>query len=393
MGQAMTMRKWALAGASILVLSASAVWACSVPVFRYALERWAPDSYEALVIHRGPLSADDQAIVDRLRKAEMHEPPVPNIVVEVVDLDTITEEESVDRGFDDPPPKLPWLVVRYPSIGGPGPFVLSAPLVSEDVEALLDSPVRREVADRLIAGDSAVWVLLESGDAKKDGAAADLLTKELERMAEVIELPEAVEGEEAELEYGAFGAIEAGAPLKVAFSMLRLSRNDPLERRFVSMLLGTEPDLTTFDDAIVFPIFGRGRALFALVGAGITRDNILDACSFLAGPCSCQVKSLNPGTDMLMAVNWEERIIESAIPDETTPVAAELSETLARLLPVHDLSSPSETPLAAEPTIVAAVTPVATNGPSVRNTVLVILAAVVGLGLATLLIRTKKDAA
>ena len=285
------------------------------------------------------------------------------------------------------------IVVRYPSIGEPGPFLLSVPIVSEDVDLLLDSPARREVADRLLAGESAVWVLLESGDAKKDGAAADLLTKELERMAEVIELPEAVEDEEAELEYGAFGAIEAGPPLKVAFSLLRLSRSDPRESVFVSMLLGTEPDLKTLDDAMVFPIFGRGRALFALVGAGITRDNILDACSFLAGPCSCQVKSLNPGTDMLMAVNWEERIIESAIPDETAPVAADFSETLAQLLPAHDLSSPSETPLAAESAIVAAVTPVATNGVSVRNTVLVILAAVIGLGLATLLIRTKKDAA
>ena len=39
-----------------LVLVAVVAEACSVPVFRYALERWQADPYEVFVFHRGPLT-------------------------------------------------------------------------------------------------------------------------------------------------------------------------------------------------------------------------------------------------------------------------------------------------------------------------------------------------
>ena len=48
--------------------------------------------------------------------------------------------------------------------------------------------------------------------------------------------------------------------------------------------------------------------MFALVGKGIQNENIDEACTFLTGPCSCQVKELNPGVDLLMAVDWEEEV-------------------------------------------------------------------------------------
>ena len=48
----------------IIVLSlgfSSAAQACSVPVFRYALERWPADAYRLVIFHNGPLSAEQQA--------------------------------------------------------------------------------------------------------------------------------------------------------------------------------------------------------------------------------------------------------------------------------------------------------------------------------------------
>jgi hypothetical protein len=48
--------------------------------------------------------------------------------------------------------------------------------------------------------------------------------------------------------------------------------------------------------------------LYALVGAGITADNIREAGAFLVGACSCEVKRQNPGTDLLMAVDWDAQI-------------------------------------------------------------------------------------
>src|SRR5688500_2171306 len=47
--------------------------ACSIPVFRYALERWKPSPYEVLVFHKGPL-ADPAAGL--LRQLEELKPPV-----------------------------------------------------------------------------------------------------------------------------------------------------------------------------------------------------------------------------------------------------------------------------------------------------------------------------
>ena len=61
---------------------------------------------------------------------------------------------------------------------------------------------------------------------------------------------------------------------------------------------------------IVFPTFGRGRALFALVGEGINTDNLREAIAFITGPCGCEVKMLNPGVDLLMAENWDAAVMQ-----------------------------------------------------------------------------------
>ena len=46
------------------------------------------------------------------------------------------------------------------------------------------------------------------------------------------------------------------------------------------------------------------------------------ACKFIAGPCSCQVKNLNPGFDLLLSYNWDEAVdgsmISDAVPDESS---------------------------------------------------------------------------
>jgi hypothetical protein len=66
---------------------------------------------------------------------------------------------------------------------------------------------------------------------------------------------------------------------------------------------------------MAFPVFGRGRVLWALVGAGIAKENIAEAGEFLTGPCSCQVKSLNPGCDLLLAADWESALLGLGPPE------------------------------------------------------------------------------
>jgi hypothetical protein len=191
------------------------------------------------------------------------------------------------------------MVVQYPLPSGNEETVWAGSLSEDAVKRLLDSPARREIVKRLGAGETAVWLLLESGDKGKDDAAAKLLEARLAKLKTLLKLPELTESPEDLI-------ASEGPPLRIAFSVVRLSRNDPGEQMLVSMLLHSEEDLADLkDEPMAFPVFGRGRALWALVGKGINEDTIDEAGAFLVGPCSCQVKRLNPGTDLLVQADWD----------------------------------------------------------------------------------------
>jgi hypothetical protein len=107
-------------------------------------------------------------------------------------------------------------------------------------------------------------------------------------------------------------ALRSDLPLKIEFSLLRLQRNDPAEEALLAMLTHLEDDLGDLaSQPMVFPVFGRGRVIEPLVGAGITKDNVMEHSGYLCGACSCEVKDQNPGIDLLVAANWE--------PVDTTP--------------------------------------------------------------------------
>ena len=55
----------------LLLGSSPRAEACSVPVFRYALERWKASPYEVLVYHRGKLAGQDKKQVTALEHAAL----------------------------------------------------------------------------------------------------------------------------------------------------------------------------------------------------------------------------------------------------------------------------------------------------------------------------------
>jgi hypothetical protein len=122
--------------------------------------------------------------------------------------------------------------------------------------------------------------------------------------------------------------------LRLDFSLLRISRQDPNERALLSMLMHSEDDLQGFaGKPMVFPVFGRGRALYALVGKGIAAETIEEAATFLIGKCSCQVKEQNPGIDLLFTADWKKLakaspLLERDLPDLTALAKATAPETL-----------------------------------------------------------------
>ena len=104
--------------------------------------------------------------------------------------------------------------------------------------------------------------------------------------------------------------------MRIAFSVYRLSRTDPAEQPLVTMLLNSD---TGLEGPIAFPIFGRGRALWAMAGKGLNAEMISEAGMFLTGACSCEAKELNPGVDLLFAADWEQGL-SAPPPKEPVPV-------------------------------------------------------------------------
>ncbi|UCC98980.1 MAG: hypothetical protein JSW66_03660 [Phycisphaerales bacterium] len=315
----------------LFALLPAVVDACSVPVFRYAMERWPPDYYDAVIIARG--ESAEQTPAAALLKDETAE--LLNLRLSGLDLATAPEEEVKSLLGPNTPEKLPALALWYPWLKGRGAPFWTGEFTPETVSKLAQSPMRTELGERLSKGQSGVWILIESGDAAKDKAALQLLEQELETATK--ELKEMAPALVEELQMPG---------LSFEFSTLSLSRSDPNEQFLLAMLLSSEPDLDEYaGEPILFPVFGRGRALYALVGQGINADNIREAVGFLTGPCGCEVKMLNPGVDLLMAFNWDAAVMQfyeefyemqetpmeltSVFPEATGEITSEVQEATA----------------------------------------------------------------
>src|SRR4030065_486979 len=154
---------------------AQPVFGCAVPVFRYALERWAPDAYEAVIIHRGPLADDDPA--SSLLKG--NEAEFLNLRISTMDLETSAENEVTSLLGGAIPETLPALAVWYPLQKGRAAPFWTGEFTPAAVKALIQSPKRLQLAQRLTDGQTAVWVVVESGNAAKDKAVMQLLDQQL----------------------------------------------------------------------------------------------------------------------------------------------------------------------------------------------------------------------
>ncbi|MGV3661045.1 MAG: hypothetical protein ACO1TE_12735 [Prosthecobacter sp.] len=280
-------------------MAATSAFACSVPVFRYALEHWAADPYRITVPHGMKLEGNFKVTTADAPKIELRQPAS----------------------------------MRHEDI------IWSADATEANLKALVDSPARQEIAERLGAGESAVWVLLECGDKAQDDTAAKFLDERLEYISSVMELPKL---DEQDIKNGLVSVPSDG--LRLAFSTLRLRRDDAAESAFIAMLLASEPDLRGLREPIAFPIFGQGRVLYALVGRGIKVETVDRAAHFLIGSCSCQVKEQNPGVDLVMAVDWKKMVQDQALPGEQLPELSQIADLLPQTIKIEAQPPPQELP-------------------------------------------------
>jgi hypothetical protein len=332
--------KRGLALALFLALPAMAL-ACSIPVFRYAIEHWRPDPYQVFVYHDQDLTEGDRQLL-----AWIGEQATAGANVAARTIDTRQSLEPVDQARWEKlgEATLPRLVVQMPQRVGDGEApVNSAAWDEAELKRLISSPKRVELGERLIKGE-VVWVFLESGNKEEDERVFALLSDQIAIQQESIELPEIEEQDLKDLS-------TAPTELEIRFSAMRVARDDPAEHWFKETLLSTEPDLRDeelADQPMVFPVFGRGRALYALVGQGINADMIAEAAVFLTGACQCTVKAENPGVDLLIPVRWDD-FIEVSEPEEVDlplvglggglPLAKPAAEVPAPAAPAADIAA------------------------------------------------------
>ena len=283
---------------------------CSVPVFRYALERWKPDVYKGIYLHKGELTGKDKAFLQQLEDAALNSEYPLNLRIRPVEAGEFDRERlrSILKGPE--PERLPVLAIWYPDqMGKAAPLWYVEP-TAENAKALTSSPKRQDLAEKLIGGASVVWVFIPSGNTEKDSQARTVLRRQLD-----IGL-----GSLAKMNFFTTAGTRE-KKLSYEFPVLTLSRADPEEKFFTELLMRSESDLHEHtNEPMVFPVFGRGRILGCLFGEFITEDKIQDAVAFLAASCSCEVKALNPGTDLLLAAQWDRVLMGELYADDEEPL-------------------------------------------------------------------------
>ncbi|TWT51859.1 hypothetical protein KOR42_33330 [Thalassoglobus neptunius] len=281
--------------------------ACNIPVFRFALERWTPDAMEVIVLHDAPFSESEQRVLSELDSASEHS----NIKVILRDVSHGTLEGSLKK-LDIESAELksftgPTAVIRSRAGRGKSITIWTGPVKELAVSEMITSPVRNELSKRLLSGDSIVWLVLKSADDKKSAQVVTQLRDSLPQIARQIPFPEGIGLPGSEL--------YAAIPLDMRFTVLEVDPNDPKEAFLKEWLTKFHPDDYAAGDPLIVPVFGRGRALEVIPARALNPSLIDQLCVFLCGACSCQVKDLNPGFDLLISTDWHSELFGEEAPE------------------------------------------------------------------------------
>ncbi|MBL8818405.1 MAG: hypothetical protein JNL58_20425 [Planctomyces sp.] len=327
---------WAATVVLAMVVSANVADGCNIPVFRFALERWQSDPSEVIVFHRGALTGNALMRVQELEQAcgaSSH----ANLQLIRIDLqgekpegETSLEYRALWKQIERDQ-NASQRILKDQSLGSNEPWVVirsrfgkdrilphwQGPLNQLNAGELMDSPVRRELAKRLLSGDAVVWLVLKSSDAKKAASVSDMLSKQLASLPRKLELPDGVGLPGSEL--------YSEVPLFLKFSVLEIDSSDPREAFLVSMLQSLNPQAVSAGESLVAPVFGRGRALEVIPAGDLTEVLVEDLTRFLSSACSCQVKEQNPGFDLVMSVNWNVELFgDESAPEMSAPARSRI---------------------------------------------------------------------
>jgi len=296
-------------GLAVLAIlwQAATAQACSTPVYRYAMYNWPASPYRAFYFYRGEPAEEFQAINQSINELGEAMPAPANIFVDSINLDETEMDklpqpiiEALESYEDGEPPHL----VFTPR----GVNVFSGRLDEATLKAMTESPARTRIGELLDEGNATVMLFVPGKDPKETtrvekeiqellrrGAAGEIPVEEFFAMPP---MPAGPDGEGADEDAAVAGALK--------LATLKVERSDPAEKWLIRLLMTIEPDLNDLaEEPMVFAVYGRGRALEPYVGEGITADNLTEVVMFLGSACSCTVKGMNPGADLLLKWDWD----------------------------------------------------------------------------------------
>jgi hypothetical protein len=300
-----------------ILATASLALACSTPVFRYAIERWEADPYQLMVFTNGELTEAQQQVVSEFKIYERYGFRQPPLLVEQHDISALSNTASAVWADVSSNRAAPCVALLYPEAMHTDATVWNDDLTTNTLNRIVMSPARLETARRLLAGDSAVWLLIKGSDAEQTRTIHEMLDAKLRELETTVKYNE---------DFLAL-AKEAGTePPKLKFSILEIDRNNPQEALLIAMLTKVSPDVASHSGPIVVPVFGQGRAAVLMMDEYIAGQYIENVVQFLTGACPCEVKSMNPGFDLLIPVDWvggitQEYVFDAQLPPLTSPSA------------------------------------------------------------------------
>lgn len=276
----------------VLIATTHAAECCTIPVFRFALDRWEADRFKLVV--PAEVAAKPE-IVDLLR---------PLRAGGKANLDITTDRTG----------KVSAASLFLPQ--DQNRPIWSVELNATSLAALLDSPGRAAVLKQILEGNSVTWVIVDAAT-PADDAEVERITKRLSFLKQAAALP-IQDPNDPDSQLG------PGPELKLDFRVMRLRLDDPAEKPLIAMLAGPEGKVDA-TKPFAAAVFGRGRVLGAWQMSQLDDTGLEDACMFLIGRCSCRVKNENPGWDLLMNVDWMKTLEQTAAERKSgvKPVVAE----------------------------------------------------------------------
>ncbi len=285
-----------------LVIGATVADACNIPVFRYALERWRPDACEVIVFEDAATTAAQHKLLQQWERSTADNSGHANakfVRLQVGSKLAAEHQSLLDSLKQQAKLEYPYVLARTKIRGQPVNHWHGGIEAAKSAN-LLTSPVRKKLSQRLLAGDSVIWLMIKSADEKRNQEARKLLQSTFQTLPSRVSLPEGVGLPGSEL--------YSEIPLLLKFSLLEIDSGDRDESFLVELLSGFHPQALAEGDPLLVPVFGRGRALEVIPASELDSRLIEDLTLFLCGACSCQVKDQNPGFDLLISADWDTEL-------------------------------------------------------------------------------------